>query len=52
MPWWPVGPSEVTLHRILVHLRADNDNLAPGDREWWRATAAGWSGWPGEAGGK
>lgn len=60
VPWWPGDRSEVTLHRILVHviaethrhaghadlvrelidgaagLREDNDNLAPGDRTWWR----------------
>lgn len=59
VPWWPDERSEVTLHRILVHmiaetdrhagqadivrelidgaagLRADNDNLAPGDAAWW-----------------
>lgn len=59
VPWWPDDRSEVTLHRILVHmtaethrhaghadivrelidgtagLRADNDNMAPGDQEWW-----------------
>ncbi|HET6664109.1 MAG TPA: DinB family protein [Acidimicrobiales bacterium] len=59
VPWWPDDRSEVTLHRILVHvtaethrhaghadivrelidgaagLRSDNDNLAPGDQEWW-----------------
>jgi uncharacterized damage-inducible protein DinB len=57
--WWPPDRSEVTLHRILVHviaetdrhaghadivrelidgtvgLRQDNDNMAPGDRDWW-----------------
>jgi hypothetical protein len=56
---WPAERSEVTLHRILVHviaetdrhaghadivrelidgavgLRADNDNMAPGDKAWW-----------------
>jgi uncharacterized damage-inducible protein DinB len=61
VPWWPDDRSEVTLHRILVHviaetnrhaghadlvrelvdgtvgLRADNDNLAPGDAAWWEA---------------
>jgi Protein of unknown function (DUF664) len=59
VPWWPDDRSEVTLHRILVHmiaetnrhaghadivrelidgaagLRKDNDNLAPGDQDWW-----------------
>jgi uncharacterized damage-inducible protein DinB len=59
VPWWPAERSEVTLHRILVHmiaetdrhaghadiarelidgavgLRADNDNMAPGDQAWW-----------------
>jgi hypothetical protein len=59
VPWWPEDRSEVTLHRILVHviaethrhaghadivrelidgavgLRADNDNMAPGDQAWW-----------------
>jgi hypothetical protein len=59
VPWWPDDRSEVTLHRILLHmvaetqrhaghadivrelidgaagLRADNDNLAPGDTAWW-----------------
>jgi uncharacterized damage-inducible protein DinB len=59
VPWWPADRSEVTLHRILVHviaetdrhaghadivrelidgavgLRADNDNMAPGDQAWW-----------------
>jgi uncharacterized damage-inducible protein DinB len=57
--WWPDDRSEVTLHRILVHLvaetnrhaghadivrelidgavglRNDDDNMAPGDSEWW-----------------
>ena len=57
--WWPEDRSEVTLHKILVHviaetnrhaghadivrelidgtagLREDNDNMAPGDAEWW-----------------
>lgn len=61
VPWWPDDRSEVTLHRILIHmiaetnrhtghadlvrelvdgtvgLRADNDNLAPGDADWWEA---------------
>jgi uncharacterized damage-inducible protein DinB len=61
VPWWPPDRSEVTLHRILVHviaetdrhaghadiirelidgaagLRADNDNMAPGDRAWWES---------------
>jgi len=61
VPWWPPERSEVTLHRILVHmiaetnrhaghadivrelvdgavgLRADNDNMAPGDRAWWES---------------
>jgi uncharacterized damage-inducible protein DinB len=61
VPWWPPEHSEVTLHRILVHmiaetdrhagqadivrelidgavgLRLGNDNMAPGDRQWWRA---------------
>lgn len=61
VPWWPPDRSEVTLHRILIHmiaethrhaghadivrelidgaagLRADNDNMAPGDRAWWAA---------------
>jgi hypothetical protein len=60
VPWWPEDRSEVTLHRVLVHmiaetdrhaghadivrelidgsagLRADNDNLAPGDAAWWQ----------------
>ena len=59
VPWWPDDRSEVTLHRILVHmiaethrhgghadvvrelidgavgLREGNDNMPPGDREWW-----------------
>ena len=59
VPWWPEDRSEVTLHKILVHmiaetdrhagqadivrelidgaagLRADNDNMAPGDQAWW-----------------
>jgi hypothetical protein len=59
VPHWPEHRSEVTLHRILVHmlaetdrhagqadivrelidgaagLRADSDNLAPGDVTWW-----------------
>jgi hypothetical protein len=59
VPWWPEDRSEVTLHKILVHmlaetnrhaghadivrelidgaagLRQDNDNMAPGDSEWW-----------------
>lgn len=59
VPHWPADRSEVTLHRILVHmiaetdrhaghadivrelidgaagLRADNDNLPPGDPAWW-----------------
>jgi len=59
--WWPDDRSEVTLHRILVHmtaetnrhaghadivrelidgtagLRPDNDNMAPGDEDWWAA---------------
>jgi uncharacterized damage-inducible protein DinB len=59
VPWWPDDRSEVTLHRILVHviaetnrhaghadivrelidgavgLREDNDNMHPGDRQWW-----------------
>ncbi len=59
VPHWPAEHSEVTLHRILVHviaethrhaghadivrelidgaagLRADNDNLPPGDQQWW-----------------
>jgi hypothetical protein len=59
VPWWPSERSEVTLHRVLVHmiaetnrhaghadivrelidgaagLRADNDNMAPGDASWW-----------------
>ncbi len=58
VPWWGAN-SEVTLHRILIHmiaetdrhaghadivrelidgsagLRADNDNMAPGDQDWW-----------------
>jgi uncharacterized damage-inducible protein DinB len=61
VPWWPDDRSEVTLHRILVHmiaetdrhaghadivrelidgaagLRADNDNMAPGDTAWWES---------------
>jgi uncharacterized damage-inducible protein DinB len=61
VPWWPDDRSEVTLHRILLHmiaetnrhaghadivrelidgaagLRADNDNMAPGDPAWWVA---------------
>lgn len=61
VPWWPDERSEVTLHRILVHviaetdrhaghadivrelidgavgLRADNDNMAPGDQAWWES---------------
>jgi uncharacterized damage-inducible protein DinB len=61
VPWWPPERSEVTLHRILVHmiaetnrhaghadivrelidgavgLRADNDNMAPGDQAWWES---------------
>jgi hypothetical protein len=60
VPWWPDEHSEVTLHRVLVHmlaeinrhtghadivrelvdgtvgLRADNDNMAPGDEAWWQ----------------
>jgi uncharacterized damage-inducible protein DinB len=60
VPWWPAERSEVTLHRILVHLIAEthrhaghadivrelidgaaglrkgNDNLAPGDQQWWQ----------------
>ena len=64
VPWWPPERSEVSLHRVLVHvatethrhaghadivrelidgaagLRPDNDNLAPGDREWWDAYRA------------
>jgi len=59
VPHWPAERSEVTLHRILVHmiaethrhaghadivrelvdgsvgLRLDNDNMPPGDAEWW-----------------
>ena len=59
VPWWGEGRSEVTLHRVLVHmiaethrhsghadivrelidgaagLRADTDNMAPGDAAWW-----------------
>jgi uncharacterized damage-inducible protein DinB len=59
VPWWPADRSEVTLHRILLHmiaetdrhaghadivrelidgaagLRADADNMAPGDAAWW-----------------
>jgi hypothetical protein len=59
VPHWPADRSEVTLHRILVHvvsethrhaghadlvrelidgsvgLRKDNDNMPPGDVEWW-----------------
>jgi hypothetical protein len=59
VPHWPAERSEVTLHRILVHmiaethrhaghadlvrelidgsvgLRKDNDNMPPGDVEWW-----------------
>jgi uncharacterized damage-inducible protein DinB len=59
VPWWPDERSEVTLHRILIHmiaetgrhaghadivrelidgtagLRKDNDNMAPGDEDWW-----------------
>jgi uncharacterized damage-inducible protein DinB len=61
VPWWPQDRSEVTLHRILIHmiaetdrhaghadilrelidgaagLRADNDNMAPGDEAWWES---------------
>lgn len=61
VPWWPNQHSEVTLHRILVHmiaetnrhaghadiirelvdgavgLREGNDNMAPGDEEWWES---------------
>jgi hypothetical protein len=61
VPWWPDEHSEVTLHRIVVHmiaetdrhaghadivrelidgtagLRADNDNMAPGDPAWWES---------------
>jgi uncharacterized damage-inducible protein DinB len=60
VPWWPAERSEVTLHRILVHLIAEthrhaghadivrelidgaaglrkgNENLAPGDQQWWQ----------------
>jgi hypothetical protein len=60
VPWWPDEFSEVTLHRVLVHmlaeinrhtghadivrelidgtvgLRADNDNMVPGDEAWWQ----------------
>ncbi len=60
VPHWPTERSEVTLHRILVHmiaethrhaghadivrelvdgsvgLRLDNDNMPPGDAEWWK----------------
>ena len=59
VPWWPEDRSQVTLHRVLVHvsvethrhaghadiirelidgavgLRADNDNMPPGDDTWW-----------------
>ena len=59
VPWWPAERSEVTLHRILVHMIAethrhaghadivrelidgaagmlqDNDNMPPGDKDWW-----------------
>jgi uncharacterized damage-inducible protein DinB len=59
VPWWPPDRSEVTLHRVLVHmiaetnrhaghadivrelidgavgLRADNDNMTPGDQARW-----------------
>jgi hypothetical protein len=61
VPWWPESRSEVTLHKILVHmiaetdrhagqadivrelidgatgLRQGNDNMAPGDQEWWES---------------
>lgn len=60
VPHWPKERSEVTLHRILVHviaetnrhgghadivrelidgsvgLRQGNDNMPPGDQQWWR----------------
>jgi Protein of unknown function (DUF664) len=60
VPWWPEERSEVTLHRILVHmiaetdrhaghadilrelidgavgLREGNENMPPGDVDWWR----------------
>jgi uncharacterized damage-inducible protein DinB len=59
VPGWPAERSQVTLHKILVHmiaetdrhagqadivrelidgaagLREGNDNMAPGDKEWW-----------------
>jgi uncharacterized damage-inducible protein DinB len=59
VPHWPKERSEVTLHRIIVHviaetnrhgghadivrelidgsvgLRQDNDNMPPGDQQWW-----------------
>jgi len=61
VPWWPSDRSEVTLHRILVHviaetnrhaghadivrelidgaagLRDGNDNMPPGNQEWWES---------------
>ncbi len=61
VPWWPKDRSEVTLHKVLVHviaetnrhaghadivrelidgavgLREGNDNLPPGDQEWWES---------------
>jgi uncharacterized damage-inducible protein DinB len=61
VPWWPQDRSEVTLHRILVHmiaetnrhtghadlvrelidgavgLREGNENLPPGDQDWWES---------------
>ena len=61
VPWWPSDRSEVTLHRILVHMIAEthrhaghadivrelidgaagmregNDNMAPGDQQWWQS---------------
>jgi hypothetical protein len=61
VPWWPRERSEVTLHRILVHmiaetdrhaghadivrelidgaagLRDGNDNMPPGDQDWWES---------------
>jgi uncharacterized damage-inducible protein DinB len=64
VPWWPDEHSEVTLHRILVHMIAEtdrhaghadivrelidgaagvrdgNDNMTPGDGEWWTAYRA------------
>jgi hypothetical protein len=28
VPWWPAGRSEVTLHRILIHMIAETDRHA------------------------